>query len=314
MARLSSAQSRHDALLAEGRDALLAGDKDRAQSLLEAAVQLDPRSEEAWLWLSGALADPADMRACLERVLAINPANEHAHEGLRWLEAEYGSRPDFRAAASVSPLHTDTASDAPIAPPVTLQPRRELEHSATVLGEALLHPFAVGALLGLLRLVGWLRPQTLATMRNGGPLTFGGGSVVALAALLLHSVALLLVTFALAWQINRVRVAGRGDRFDSVLRAAAIWQPGYSVAGALVSAALGLQLSPGPWRLVTLVVWALLIVGGGLVVRRFWRTLPALGLPDHRRMRVAARMLVIVAVIGVAALALAGIVTAALLR
>src|SRR6185295_11071784 len=61
---------------------LQANDKRRAYDLLGRAVQLEPHSEQAWLWLSGAVDSAAERRYCLERVLAINPHNAAALRGL----------------------------------------------------------------------------------------------------------------------------------------------------------------------------------------------------------------------------------------
>lgn len=73
-------------LLREGVAALKAGDRGRAASLLARAVRTDPRSELAWLYLAGAVSDPAQRRTCLERALSLNPQNEAALRGLRSLD------------------------------------------------------------------------------------------------------------------------------------------------------------------------------------------------------------------------------------
>jgi len=74
-------------LLHEGAVALQQGNKPRALELLMQVVEADETIEEAWLWLSGAVDDPADQRTALENVLALNPNNEHALYGLQVLEA-----------------------------------------------------------------------------------------------------------------------------------------------------------------------------------------------------------------------------------
>jgi thioredoxin-like negative regulator of GroEL len=73
-------------LLVEGVQALLAGQREEAQRLLMACVEQDERNEEAWLWLSGAVDDPADVKVALENCLDVNPNNERAKEGLQWLQ------------------------------------------------------------------------------------------------------------------------------------------------------------------------------------------------------------------------------------
>jgi hypothetical protein len=309
MAHSTSDQARHDALLAEGRDALLAGDKARAQALLQAAIRLNPHSEEAWMWLSGTHAAPADMAACLQQVLTINPDNEHAQEGLVWLEAEHGP---------LSQLLPPAAPHDPVVShpePVVLRPRYAGQRSGSRLAEAALHPVAVGVLLGLLRLVGWLRPSTLVLLRgNAGPLGAGGALGVALTAALVHGLALLAIWFALGLQFGRLRVAGRGDRFDSLVRAGSVWLPGYLWGAALLLAALGLRLGGETWRVIAVLCWALLLGGAAQIGRRLWRLLVEVGVPQRKRTAVFARLLLVISVVGVIGLGLAGIVSAALLR
>jgi tetratricopeptide (TPR) repeat protein len=69
-----------------GVAAAKAGQKRIAAGLLTRSVKLDPRNESAWLWLSGVLEDPHQIAFCLNSVLKLNPNNERAHRGLRWLE------------------------------------------------------------------------------------------------------------------------------------------------------------------------------------------------------------------------------------
>ena len=40
------------------------------------------------LWLSGAVDDPEDQRVALENVLALDPDNPYAKEGLAYLDAQ----------------------------------------------------------------------------------------------------------------------------------------------------------------------------------------------------------------------------------
>jgi len=68
--------------------AIKAGDKVGGQRLLAEVIRNDPRNEAAWLWLSAALDSDQQRRTCLERVLAINPGNTTAQQGL----ARLGSR------------------------------------------------------------------------------------------------------------------------------------------------------------------------------------------------------------------------------
>jgi twitching motility two-component system response regulator PilG len=70
-------------LLRDGITAAKAGDKGRTRQLLRQATQLDPHNELAWLWLAGVAESPQDALNCLQRVLAINPDNGRARDGLK---------------------------------------------------------------------------------------------------------------------------------------------------------------------------------------------------------------------------------------
>jgi hypothetical protein len=72
-------------LLKQGIAALNVGQKEKAYSLLMQVLERDKRNEMAWLWLSGAVDTDEDRRICLENVLAINPNNGIAQQGLEAL-------------------------------------------------------------------------------------------------------------------------------------------------------------------------------------------------------------------------------------
>lgn len=73
-------------LFERGVAAARGGQRRVAARLLSRAVQLDPRHELGWLWLSGMLDDPADIAFCLRSALSVNPDNARARQGLAWLE------------------------------------------------------------------------------------------------------------------------------------------------------------------------------------------------------------------------------------
>jgi hypothetical protein len=79
-----------DRMLYEGAVAVREGRHGDAQGLLLQVIERDEQNEQAWLWLSGAVEDPADQQVALENVLAINPSNTAAREGLAWLRERYG--------------------------------------------------------------------------------------------------------------------------------------------------------------------------------------------------------------------------------
>ncbi len=102
-----------EAMVREGVNAFKSGRKDEAHALLLKATELDPYNEQAWLWLSGLMEGVADQRTCLENVLAINPNNERAKQGLAYLtgQTSYGNVSPFSA-----------ATPPPSAPPSTAPP------------------------------------------------------------------------------------------------------------------------------------------------------------------------------------------------
>ncbi|HEU5098909.1 MAG TPA: tetratricopeptide repeat protein [Roseiflexaceae bacterium] len=77
-------------LLYDGAVAVREGRLADAQGLLMKVIENDEQNELAWLWLSGAVDDPADQQVALENVLAINPDNAAARQGLTWLKSRYG--------------------------------------------------------------------------------------------------------------------------------------------------------------------------------------------------------------------------------
>jgi hypothetical protein len=60
--------------------------KVEARQLLESILVEDNRNLLAWLWMSDVVADYYEKRICLENVLAIEPENKFAKQGLEILE------------------------------------------------------------------------------------------------------------------------------------------------------------------------------------------------------------------------------------
>src|SRR5919198_5667885 len=53
-------------LLAKGKQSALAGQRELAREMLAYVVYLDPKNSEGWLWLSGVVDFPQQVRYCLE--------------------------------------------------------------------------------------------------------------------------------------------------------------------------------------------------------------------------------------------------------
>ncbi len=74
---------RSAALLAQqGRQSLAQGDTQRAYELFSRAIEMDPANVEAWLGKGLMAEQPTEKRICLQRVLALDPANEIARDEL----------------------------------------------------------------------------------------------------------------------------------------------------------------------------------------------------------------------------------------
>jgi tetratricopeptide (TPR) repeat protein len=118
-----------DDRLQQGIAAARAGRRDEARELLIKAVEADERNAAAWLWLSGVLDNPADIRVCLENVVELEPGNERAKQGLAWLDARYGPpakpeppQPPAPVEAPVPDMPAPTVGAAALAPTVTVDP------------------------------------------------------------------------------------------------------------------------------------------------------------------------------------------------
>ena len=83
---MSSAEVLQKAILAAR-----AGQKVEARDLLIGLVEVDPRNEMAWMWLSGLVDSLEDRIIACENVLTINPANEKVRTYLTELQKRHQS-------------------------------------------------------------------------------------------------------------------------------------------------------------------------------------------------------------------------------
>jgi hypothetical protein len=63
-----------------------AGDITKARALLIEYLKQNIRDENAWLWMTKCVSETEQKRYCFEKVLKINPQNQHAINGLRRLD------------------------------------------------------------------------------------------------------------------------------------------------------------------------------------------------------------------------------------
>jgi len=104
-----------------GVAALKSGNKALAREHLMKVVEQDETNEQAWLYLAGALEDPAEMRISLENALHINPQSKRAQQGLEWLRKQHPAifvEPTPALPAATAPAYTGATvalADLPLA-------------------------------------------------------------------------------------------------------------------------------------------------------------------------------------------------------
>lgn len=62
-----------------------AGELDKGKQLLAQVLKQNPGDANAWLLLARCVTDIEQQKYCFERVLKINPRNQYAIDGLRYL-------------------------------------------------------------------------------------------------------------------------------------------------------------------------------------------------------------------------------------
>lgn len=72
-------------LTEQGQQALKRGAKQRAYTLFNRAIELDPSNTQAWLQKGLVAEDVSEKKICFERVLALDPSNQTAKQELRAL-------------------------------------------------------------------------------------------------------------------------------------------------------------------------------------------------------------------------------------
>lgn len=101
-------------LLVRGKQAAMSGQRELARETLAHVVYLEPGNAEGWLWLSGVVDVPDQVRYCLERTLRVDPHNARALRGMEWLEARRHEIDDARAAAERVKPYWQTSKPKPL--------------------------------------------------------------------------------------------------------------------------------------------------------------------------------------------------------
>jgi hypothetical protein len=82
--------------------------------MLAHVVYLEPANAEGWLWLSGVVDLPEQVRYCLERTLRIDPRNARALRGVEWLDERQREIDEARAAAERVKPYWQTSKPKPL--------------------------------------------------------------------------------------------------------------------------------------------------------------------------------------------------------
>jgi hypothetical protein len=117
-----------------GARAVKQGRADLARQILRRAVSLDERYEPGWLWLSAVVDDEAKI-ACLEKVLALNPDNEHAAAGLEVLRSKSEAAPAATTPAPAPPARVSPVGPPPFPTPVPSHVANIREERQVILGQ-----------------------------------------------------------------------------------------------------------------------------------------------------------------------------------
>ena len=73
--------------------AIKSGNKETGKQLLIEVLKVNPRNENAWLWMTKVVSSNDERIRCLQNVLKINPDNEIAQRGLGILQEQQAKQP-----------------------------------------------------------------------------------------------------------------------------------------------------------------------------------------------------------------------------
>jgi tetratricopeptide (TPR) repeat protein len=98
-------------LIEQGQAAAQRGNTEQARNYLQAAVDLEPNNATAWLWFAGVLEDLEDQKYALEQVLALDPDNIRAEQGLEYVDEQLALQPEREPSISFDKEPPMMASD-----------------------------------------------------------------------------------------------------------------------------------------------------------------------------------------------------------
>jgi len=84
-------QSGLDEAMQRGIAASEAGDKEGAYAIFRQVIEEHPGALEPWVWLGWSSQHMTEAEAAFKRALEIDPTNEDAHMGMKWVDSERGT-------------------------------------------------------------------------------------------------------------------------------------------------------------------------------------------------------------------------------
>jgi hypothetical protein len=248
-----------------------------------------------------AMRQPEELRQD-EEERAASHASEYQSE--QQSHAPRRAAPAPRTSAAPRP---SSARIYPVSPYARPFDRRQIMEYGLAVG-------GVGALIGLLRLAGALRPGTLLLIRGSdGPITPIAAGLIAMVAAAAHGLAMIAVWQILARTLAGAREDRPGDIADTLGRLAPVFWPGYGAALALLLVAASLGASQQRWGSVVVVVWLILLLSVVVSGLRLLALCRAFGLDEERPGAALLRMILPALLVGVLALGIAGLVVRGLL-
>jgi hypothetical protein len=173
-------------LLLKGIAAAKAKQVGEALAFLRQVVEVDPYNQMAWLWLSEVVETDEQRVICLENVLALNPDNKAAQEGLALLKRRVAAEETLSEGVERSAPLMTTAS-APSSEPadsLAVKPREPTAAPRSQPAERRSYANAIGCIgtvgalvlvgIVLAALIGALDTSTRATPESG-PHTYHPG-------------------------------------------------------------------------------------------------------------------------------------------
>jgi len=101
-----------DEAMKSGIEATERGEREAAHRIFRDTSELHPDTSEVWVWLGGTSANLDDAEAAFEKAYTLDPENEQASLGLRWVRLRRKAELDRMVGAAMP-----VAAPVPLAPP-----------------------------------------------------------------------------------------------------------------------------------------------------------------------------------------------------